>query len=208
LTNRLGCDSITQLNLEVIETRAEAIDTTVCGGRFVGVYSIPGTYIDTLVSSLGCDSLRTISLSTFDQINTEISVSICAGQNFGSYSSTGIYRDTFELTEDCDSIVTIDLRVSNIIMPNIFSPNGDQINDELTIGASADDLQIAAYRIYDRWGNLVYQADDFDPRDNTYWWDGHSRGKTVPNGVYSYYMTLDCEEGESVPYSGTVTVLR
>lgn len=208
LTNRLGCDSIVQLNLDVIEVLAESVDTTVCSGRSVDTYTLDGTYLDTLVSSLGCDSLRTINLNTVSQINSEISASICSGQRFGPYTEAGIYRDTFEITESCDSIVTIDLEVSGLVMPNIFSPNGDNVNDELRIGATAADLEISTYYIYDRWGNLVFQANDFAPSDNAYWWDGTSRGSTVPNGVYTYYMTLDCEEDSDVPYSGTVTVLR
>lgn len=208
LSNRLGCDSIVRLNLDVIETRAESVDTTICSGRFIAGYTVEGTYLDTLVSSLGCDSLRTINLNTVRELNVDISASICAGQTFGPYGTTGIYRDTFELTEDCDSIVTVDLRVSNIEMPNIFSPNDDSVNDKLKIGASSDNLLISAYRIYDRWGNVVFQGDDFNVRDDAYWWDGTSRGKTVPNGVYTYYMTLDCEEQGAVPYSGTVTILR
>jgi gliding motility-associated-like protein len=208
LTNRLGCDSITQLNLEVVETRTEEVDTTICSGRFVEDYSIPGSYLDTLVSSTGCDSLRTINLSTVREVNVDINASICAGQSFGDFTETGIYRDTFELTEDCDSIVTIDLRVSNIMMPNIFSPNDDGINDELIIGASSDSLLISNYLIYDRWGNLIFEGSSFNARDEAYWWDGTSRGRTVANGVYTYYMTLDCDDQADVPYSGTVTVLR
>lgn len=208
LQNRLGCDSLVVVNVDVVERRAESIDTLVCDGRLVEEYYLPDTYVDTLVSSLGCDSIRTLTINTFDEIRTDLDVSICAGQSFGSYDSPGIYRDTFEITENCDSIVTVDLRVSSLTMPNIFSPNGDNNNDFLKIGASSVDQLVATYRIYDRWGNLMYSADDFLAGEEEQWWDGTTRGQPVPNGVYTYFMTLECDDTSPLPYSGTVTVLR
>lgn len=62
-------------------------------------------------------------------------------------------------------------------VPNFFTPNGDMVNDRLDIlSDNADELH---QRIYNRWGQLVYES--FRPDES---WDGTFNGASVAEGVY------------------------
>ncbi len=67
-------------------------------------------------------------------------------------------------------------------LPNVFTPNGDNIND-LFHPYPYSFVDHIDLKIYNRWGNLVYQTDDPDIN-----WDGKdmNTGKLVPEGVYYY----------------------
>lgn len=70
-------------------------------------------------------------------------------------------------------------------MPNAFSPNGDGANDVYGpyFPPSLQGVYtISAFRIYNRWGQLVY--------DGTGYWDGTFNGTLQPAGTYFYYITI------------------
>jgi gliding motility-associated-like protein len=88
-------------------------------------------------------------------------------------------------------------------MPNIFSPNGDGINDEF---GPAGSCVVRSYelQIFDRWGQLVFES-----RDPNIAWDGRRRNSPLPIGVYVYrwvYQPLTAPE--PIQQNGTVTLVR
>ena len=86
---------------------------------------------------------------------------------------------------------TIDSSYVNI--PNVFTPNGDQLNQFFTID---DRLVGTTFDVFDRWGQRVYHSDDY--KNN---WDGDD----LPSGVYFYLLN----GGECiVEKKGTLTILR
>lgn len=91
---------------------------------------------------------------------------------------------------------------SNVFVPSIFTPNGDQINDTFKPFFSDPD-QTYALSIYNRWGELVYQCEGHDCA-----WDGIFHGEPAPVGVYVYMLKyLHSDRGE-VTRGGEVTVVR
>lgn len=72
-------------------------------------------------------------------------------------------------------------------LPNIFSPNNDGYNDLFTPFHPYDLVESAHIRIYNRWGNLVFQTEDPEIR-----WNGKDRitGKDCADGVYYYVCDL------------------
>ena len=70
-----------------------------------------------------------------------------------------------------------------LLLPTAFSPNGDQLNDELLL-VTKGIKSIDNFKIYNRWGELV-----FETRDIKTGWDGHFNGVKQPAGVYQYYVT-------------------
>ncbi len=70
------------------------------------------------------------------------------------------------------------------LVPNVFTPNGDGRNDYFKVNAKVnycwDNFSV---KIYDRWGLLVYQSNDF-----FFNWDGKYNGKSLSQGVYYYYL--------------------
>jgi gliding motility-associated-like protein len=107
-----------------------------------------------------------------------------------------------ELT-DCDPNSA---DTSRFYMPNIFSPNGDQLNDLLTLVHSPEmQIQLLEASVFDRWGNLVFFSSG-----NAFTWDGRFRGKDVPPGVYLYVIHVDYFQGEikRTTLAGDVTLVR
>jgi gliding motility-associated-like protein len=103
--------------------------------------------------------------------------------------------DSLVLTVQCDSLV----------IPNGFSPNGDGFNDFFVI-SNLGRYPNAILRIYNRWGNLVYEKERYD---NT--WNGFSNvdmislGEVLPDGTYFY--VLDPNNGEN-GFTGFVVLRR
>jgi choice-of-anchor C domain-containing protein len=97
----------------------------------------------------------------------------------------------------------------SIYIPNIFSPNSNPPNNlfQLFKGSDNDHL-IKTYKIFSRWGGLVYEASNFSFNDNESWWDGTQKGEIVPVGVYVYYIELTFQNGSSKILAGDITVIK
>ncbi len=88
-----------------------------------------------------------------------------------------------------------------IYIPNAFSPNGDNENDVLYVRGAA--VKEMVFRIYDRWGELVFES--FDRLDG---WNGQFRGKDLDPDVYDYYLKVTCVDDVESIIKGNVTLLR
>ena len=91
-------------------------------------------------------------------------------------------------------------------IPNIFSPNDDNTNDEFIIRPLC--YEIVEFKIYDRWGNMVYTK-DMQPNSDTVKWDGYNQIGLCNNGVYVWYGLFKfINSGEERIMSGDVTLIR
>jgi gliding motility-associated-like protein len=88
-----------------------------------------------------------------------------------------------------------------VYVPNVFTLNGDAINDKLVVGG----LFIESFnmKIFDRWGTLVHESSD---RNNA--WDGNFEGKPMPSGVYVYTIDVIGRSKQKVSLTGSVTLIR
>ncbi|MCH8330848.1 MAG: gliding motility-associated C-terminal domain-containing protein [Bacteroidetes bacterium] len=89
---------------------------------------------------------------------------------------------------------------NNIFIPNAFTPNNDGNNDILY--AYGNGLKLNVFRIYNRWGDLVFETNDVSTG-----WDGKQKGKDVNQEVFVYYLDYNCN-GKSKFIKGNVTVIR
>ena len=104
----------------------------------------------------------------------------------------------------CDHI-RISVKTPNIFISNIFSPNGDGINDFMTLHSNGD-VMIEVFEIYDRWGELVASIKNSSVDSDIELWDGKFRGQNVSLGVYVYNLKVRHGSGTVSRY-GNVTVL-
>jgi len=109
---------------------------------------------------------------------------------------------------DQDSVVVFIQKNVDIYIPNVFSPNGDGINDRLLISAASDVEEIESMEIFDRWGNLVFAAKNFLPDDPTNSWDGKMRGAEMNPAVYAYKMMARFKDGRREVRNGDITLIR
>lgn len=98
----------------------------------------------------------------------------------------------------------------NVYIPNVFSPNGDGFNDEFRIFACTGVEDINFVRIYDRWGELIYEDDDLPPDciGGSQLWDGRFNGKTMNPAVFVYIIEVEFIDGVTLLYRGDLTLLR
>jgi len=106
----------------------------------------------------------------------------------------------------CNTTDSIDIFPScNIGIPNIFSPNGDGINDYffpreiLSRGVTNFRMQV-----FNRWGLLVFETRSVNGRG----WDGRFNGKDQPQDVYVYMIEAGFANGVAEKYQGNVTLIR
>ncbi|MBK6820288.1 MAG: gliding motility-associated C-terminal domain-containing protein [Bacteroidetes bacterium] len=199
-----SCDSIRTLNLIVLPNSSSNLLQTICEGESYLGYTTTGSYIDTFISYNGCDSLRIIDLSVIPKIVNTITHEICPGETFLGYKKSGIFIDTFQNFNGCDSIRILRLKSNpnyccKIFVPNAFSPNGDDVNDEFLIKGVFDLYEI---RIADRWGNIVYESSD-----QISGWGGRYKYQDMPVGVYYYICRYKCG-GEDFILKGDIILIR
>ena len=89
---------------------------------------------------------------------------------------------------------------------NVFSPNGDGINDYFTpINMRA--VRLESFTVYDRWGNLLFTQD----QDPVRLWDGSTRNGPAAEGVYFYVLKGEyilLEAPEYIEMAGSLTLMR
>lgn len=93
--------------------------------------------------------------------------------------------------------------------PTAFSPNGDDINDYFTAFANDEDIEMLEYlRIFDRWGDLVFEGINVPLNDPSKGWDGTSRGQPSPIGLYVYSSVVRLKNGSTYQKAGEVNLIR
>ena len=96
-----------------------------------------------------------------------------------------------------------------VYIPNTFSPDNDGINDVFTIYGGEDVVSVARLMIFDRWGSLLYQRDNFAPNDENGGWDGrYPNGLEAAQGVYPYFCLVQFIDGRIRRYEGGIMIIR
>jgi gliding motility-associated-like protein len=111
-------------------------------------------------------------------------------------------------TATASTFVTVLQRV-DVYVPNVFSPNGDGINDVLILFARPGQIAIVKrFNIYSRWGETVFEGRDFQPNDPSAGWDGTHRGKLMNPAVYAWWAEVELLNGVREILKGDVTLIR
>ncbi|MEM6966485.1 MAG: gliding motility-associated C-terminal domain-containing protein, partial [Bacteroidota bacterium] len=96
-----------------------------------------------------------------------------------------------------------------VYIPNAFSPNDDNHNDRFLIyGNEALIESVEVFRVFDRWGEIVHEAKNFQPNDPTYGWDGMLGGKVMNPAVFVYYAEVRFLDGRVKRFDGDVTLVK
>ncbi|MEM6319864.1 MAG: gliding motility-associated C-terminal domain-containing protein [Bacteroidota bacterium] len=128
-------------------------------------------------------------------------------------TSTTTYTLTVNDANGCEKQASVIVYLSTtrrVYAPNTFSPNGDGLNDLYTIFTSTDAQSVNTLKIYDRWGEKVYESPtDFEPsQEFRHGWDGRFRGEEAPNGVYVFMTEITFIDGRTEVFSGDLTLVR
>ena len=227
LINTDGCDSIRTLNLTVSARSYNSILKDICQGETYfaqGNYqTIRGIYYDTLTAANGCDSILKTQLNVLPNPKPKLGndQQLCFGDSsrlyagsFKSYlwntgstlpaikvNKQGLFWVKVSNPNNCinsDTIKVVAINCKRIEIPNVFSPNGDHINDTWQI----KELEIfngCRVYIFNRWGAPIYSSLGYKQP-----WNGTYNGKKVPTGVFYYIIEIP---EISQKLSGHLTVL-
>ncbi len=117
------------------------------------------------------------------------------------------------ITDETNCMATDSLQffinpIRPIYVPNAFTPNFDGKNDFFTLygGPAAD--RISELRIFDRWGNLVYEAANIPLNEERLGWDGRFNGRSLPQGVYAFMAKVTFIDEATELFEGDITLIR
>jgi gliding motility-associated-like protein len=166
--------------------------------KFVGTpLTIPATYTNSIVSylwtpgaTLNCTDCPQPFTTT--KFNTKYTV---------------LVTDTNACVNRAEVEVIVLCKGNKIFLPNTFSPNGDGTNDKFYARGTGLD-RIKSLRIFNRWGEIVYEQRDFPVNNATYGWDGTYKGKKALPDVYIYQVEIFCENSELIRFEGNISLIQ
>lgn len=108
---------------------------------------------------------------------------------------------------DIDDIVVFVIPNRVILVPTAFTPNNDGQNDLMVIHGK-DETHIHTFQVFDRWGEKLFEANDFEINNPNIGWDGRFRGSDMNGGVYIWVLEAEFPDGYRQQYSGQTTLIR
>lgn len=117
-----------------------------------------------------------------------------------------VYSD-FNCVDSDNVTVTVLCDQSQLFMPNTFTPNGDGQNDIFYPRGTGLD-KVKSFRVYNRWGEMVFERTGIPLNDQQYGWDGTFKGAILPPDAFVYVIEAFCDNGEIMIIKGDVTILR
>ncbi|MCD6017774.1 MAG: hypothetical protein K0S53_895 [Bacteroidetes bacterium] len=195
-------------SVTMIATNACGIDTTV-KNNFINVYDYP-------VLVVGNDTTINIgehaeifasggtNYSWSPNINGSIVCTNCSNTivqptvttQYIVVSSNSIYCKVQDTVT-----VTVDVNCGDFFIPNVFSPNGDGLNDVINVRGRC--ISTFNLQIFNRWGEKVFETSTQSDS-----WDGSFRGQRMDTGVFIYKADGISIDGQSFNMKGNITLIR
>jgi len=107
-----------------------------------------------------------------------------------------------------DQILVFVEKFRSVYAPNIFSPNEDGKNDFFTLFAGPEVAEIRVFRIFDRWGNLLFERAPFQPNVENLGWDGTFNGQEMDTAVFVFYAEVAYVDGFAEVVEGDFVLMR
>ncbi|MEM8583890.1 MAG: PKD domain-containing protein [Bacteroidota bacterium] len=110
----------------------------------------------------------------------------------------------------CEAEDRIRVRVQKIKVvevPTGFTPNGDNRNDRLLVHGRPG-TRVNMFRIFDRWGEVVFEDGDFEVNDTNRGWDGTYRGQDMNGDVFVWQVEVTYEDDTIELLEGQTTLIR
>ena len=111
----------------------------------------------------------------------------------------------------CEASDAVTIKVfcaeSQVFIPNAFTPDGDGINDLVMVRGKGI-VSIKHFRIFNRWGELVFERSNFPPNNTAFAWDGKVKGKVSPPEVFVYTAEAMCENGSTFIFKGNISLIK
>lgn len=203
-------------------TTAFGCETTIDSLDYVTVFPLPNANFS--ASPQPASSISPIvNFTDLSTIPSEINAwSWDFGDPFSSSDSSHVQHPSYTYTAAGSNTVTLTVtniygcqdseqQVVDIIddfvfyAPNAFTPDGDGVNEVFLPLGIGWDTSTFGMMIFDRWGNMIYQTDDWDKG-----WDGTANGgkDMAQIDVYVWKVNLRDNKGGMHKYIGHVTIVK
>lgn len=210
---QMSIDSITELNLELLVIDQYNCEHLITKSQWLHIKdkSIAEFEVsDTMIVAGDALSLTNLAMDYtylhYDFGNGDTTIE---ENPIYTYEDEGIYTiaQTVDNGGECPDYYyhTITVRSDHYIyFPNVFTPNGDQLND--TFFPVRDGIKSYSLEIYDRWGQKVYNG---IAQKSYHEWDGvYESGINGAQEVYNFFSTYVTEKEEIYSIQGTVLLLK
>ena len=172
---------------EITIMLGDSIDLTVNPVNAQG--SVNYAWIAPYEGTLNCDSCQTVSARPGNTIFYQL-------------------RATDDVGCQANELVNVYVqKIRAIEVPTGFTPNNDANNDKLLVHGRPG-TTINVFRIFDRWGQLLYEAGDFAINSEEKGWDGTFRGLPVDPDTYIWYLEAQFIDGSTEIYRGQTNLIR
>jgi len=190
-----GCTA--SMQVDITEDRSNALSIDAFTIDPTGIYDLAINFSGT-IATIVWDNVP--GLSCYDCLDPTANI---------------IENTTFRVTvtdaDGCQSTAEITLTtnsIGNIYMPNVFNPESSNGNHRFYIRGEDDSDAIYDLRIYDRWGNIMFETIGASINDPDFGWDGTKGGRMLNPDVYVYSGRVYDSNGSEQFINGDLTMLK
>jgi gliding motility-associated-like protein len=197
-TNTSGCVDSAIQNVRVNPLPTVTLPSTLTMQNGFPI-TLPGVYSSNVVQYSWLPDNNTLSCIDCPQpttINTKFTT---------KYSVSVVDSNGCKNTGDVNVVVIC--MNANVYVPNTFSPNGDGSNDVFYVRGKGLE-RVKSLRVFNRWGEIVFEKKDFPVNDIASGWDGKHKGNRPQADVYIYQVEVFCENGEVIQFDGNVALIQ
>ncbi|POY34830.1 hypothetical protein C3K47_18500, partial [Solitalea longa] len=172
-------------------TQVTVIDTLPEGFSYVSANATLGN-----VTITGSNIVTWEISSLAAQQSAQLTIDVTAVQG-GDFINSATVTAIESEANPSDNKSSVSVEVFGFKVANVFTPNGDGINDTFTINGVEDfDSEL---QVFNRWGAEIYKS---KPYKNDW------NGSDLPEGTYFYTLRIKNKQGNTKVYSGYITILR
>jgi gliding motility-associated-like protein len=142
----------------------------------------------------------------------KLSCSNCPNPIFNAFDST-LFNLVIKDLVNCFTLqksiqINVEEKYPKTFLPKAFNPGSENETDRiLTVRGTAID-EVLEFKIYNRWGNIVYEAYNFKTGDASKGWDGTYKGKEQPIDSYIYTIKVRTYSRKEITQKGSVLLIR
>ncbi len=186
------------------------------------LFAMPSFAQDCSDGPLASFTIDTVNYSSFTRIFTDASTTSNSITNYAwdfgdgetltgddaevshHYNAEGSYAVSLTVTDEnnCTDDTTLQVSIQeNLVVPNVFTPNGDNVNDFFVVKTNG--ISLYSIIVYSRWGKEVFKRENVEQLV----WDGTlPNGKKVNTGTYYYIISVNDTDIASDPITGFVSI--
>ena len=194
-TPKLEKESIEENEITIIQPQEDELIATIIASP-VGGYAPLDVYFS---NSATRGSVR---WNFGDGTSSEDSSPSHTFNDYGTYTIELVVTDQNGEEKKDYRVIEVEANSAITVLPNIFTPNGDGVNDLCTVkGKNLDTFQI---QVFNRDGHVIFESQSIENS-----WDGKNKfGENIPTGTYFYLISARGIDGKIYDHAGPITLSR